>query len=422
MVRRIPAGVFTLRHTAKGVLNYEYVSPRLCEIYDLDASHVYQDANCLSDKWHPDDRAEITRIAAVARAWLQPMHVDTLLTINNEERWIRIDANPIRLPNGDTLYDGIQTDITQLKQTELELSMAASVFQHSYDSIFILDTRHTIIDANPAAMRLSGYQRPQLLGRPIAQLVPEDIATTLQRQALWQKIQAEGVWQGEVNMLARNQTLYPLQLSIIAIQNSKAVTLRYIVVGTDVSDFKNREAHLEELAHFDPLTQLPNRHLFADRLRQAMSNADRKLNTLAVCYIDLDGFKAVNDLYGHDVGDQVLQSVAARLINELRKTDTIARLGGDELVLLLNELSEPDECKPMLERLLHCIAMPMVSHDGHVINISASIGVSFYPIHADSPELLLQLSDRAMYCAKQSGKNAYRFYPTPEQDPAPAKT
>ena len=410
LVRRIPAGVFTLRQTTQGQINYEYVSPRLCEIYGLSAADIYQNPDSIGNRWHPDDRAEVIRIAAETRPWLTPMQVDARLTVNGEERWLRIDANPIRLPNGDTLYDGTQTDITAIKEAEFELSIAASVFQRSYDSIFILDAALAIVDANPSAVRLSGYERPHLLNSPINQLFPNDGHPNISHEAIWQTIQDTGVWQGQVELITANQSRYPLQLSIVPIQNSKAVTQRYIMVGTDVSAFKAREAHLEKLAHFDPLTLLPNRHLLADRLNQAMRSSSRHHKTLAVCYIDLDGFKTVNDQHGHDAGDALLQHVASRLLNELRKTDTIARIGGDELILLLNDLNHPNEAKPLLERVLHSIALPYIYTASITLRVSASIGASFYPHQSQSPEQLVQLADQAMYQAKQSGKNTYRFY------------
>lgn len=410
LVRRIPAGVFTLRQTPQGHLHYEYVSPKLCEIYALTASEIYQNPNSLSNKWYPEDRLEIIRKVTESRDWLQPIQMDVRLLLHDEERWIRINANPIRLSNGDTLYDGIQTDITQIKQAEFELSIAASVFQRSYDSIFILSTDHYIVDANPSAIRLSGYDRSQLLGAHITQLLLDGVTDVMRQQEAWHHVETQGVWQGEVQLLAANQETYPLQFSIVPIQNSKGVTLRYIAVGTDVSIFKAREAQLVKLAHFDPLTQLPNRHLLDDRIRQAISTSNRNGNLLAVCYIDLDGFKKINDKYGHDVGDQVLQSVSARLLKELRQTDTIARVGGDELVLLLNELNGPNECQALLARILQVIAMPNTDTDKPSLCISASIGVSFYPLHSRSPSLLLQFADRAMYIAKRAGKNSCHFY------------
>ncbi len=410
LVQRIPVGVFTLRRTADGMISYDYVSPRLCEIYGLQAAEIYSCPKRVSDRWHPDDQAEIARVAEETRAWLRPMRVDTRIMFNGEERWIRIEANPIRLPNGDTLYDGVQTDISEIKGNEFELALAASVFKLSYDSILILDEQHMIVDANPSVARLSGHSREELLGTSVDRLIPEGETDLTCQQAIWHTVDTTGAWQGEVNMLARNQTVRPLQLSIVPVRNSKDVILRYIVVGTDVSLLKAREARLEKLAHFDPLTQLPNRYLLADRLRQAISKADRNRNLLAVCYIDLDGFKDVNDKHGHDIGDLVLKNVSMRLMDATRKTDTIARLGGDELILLLGDLDEANECKEMLERVLQLISIPTEISEQHRIHISASIGVSFYPTDSHLPEVLVQQADRAMYVAKHSGKNNFHMY------------
>ncbi|WP_430222538.1 diguanylate cyclase domain-containing protein [Paenalcaligenes sp. Me52] len=410
LVQRIPVGVFTLRQSLDGAIMYEYVSPRLCEIYSLSDKAIYADPKVISDCWHEEDRAETIRLTAEARAWLRPMRLDTRAIINGQERWIRIESNSTRLPNGDILCDGVQTDITETRRNEFEQRIAASVFKRSYDSILILDDEHRIINANPSAIRLSGYTLSELRGHTVDLLLPPSSQAVDYQRAIWQEVMTTGAWQGEVTMHSHNQTERPLQVSIVPVRNNKGAILRYIVVGTDVSLLKAREARLERLAHFDSLTQLPNRYLLTDRLRQALSHADRNQNLLATCYVDLDGFKAVNDQYGHSIGDMLLKEVALRLTSKLRKTDTVARLGGDEMVLLLGDFKSPEDSCGLLQELLNLLAQPYQIHGLQPITVSASIGVSFYPSDATDPERLLQLADQAMYLAKQSGKNTYYFH------------
>lgn len=410
LVQRIPVGVFTLRQSLDGAIRFEYVSPRLCDMYNLSDKAIYADPKVISDCWHEEDRAETLRLIAEARAWLRPMRLDTRAIINGQERWIRIESNSTRLPNGDILCDGVQTDITESRRNEFEQRIAASVFKRSYDSILILDDQQRIINANPSAIRLSGYTLSELRGHTVDLLLPPSSQAVDYQRAIWQEVMNTGAWQGEVTMHSHNQTERPLQVSIVPVRNNKGAILRYIVVGTDVSLLKAREARLERLAHFDSLTQLPNRYLLTDRLRQALSHADRNQTLLATCYVDLDGFKAVNDQYGHSIGDMLLKEVAIRLIGKLRKTDTVARLGGDELVLLLGDLKTPDDCRAVLQELLSLLAQPYQINGLQPIVISASIGVSFYPTDTPDPERLLQLADQAMYLAKQAGKNTYYFH------------
>jgi diguanylate cyclase (GGDEF)-like protein len=176
-----------------------------------------------------------------------------------------------------------------------------------------------------------------------------------------------------------------------------------------VTERKEHERHLEQIAHYDPLTGVPNRVLLADRLSQALARAKRDKGLMAVCYLDLDGFKPVNDTYGHDVGDKVLVEISRRIKDAVREDDTVARLGGDEFVVLLVGLQMPEECAGSLHRMLERINQPIVVR-GKVLNISASIGVALYPEDEQDADTLLRHADQAMYVAKQSGKNRFHFF------------
>ena len=183
---------------------------------------------------------------------------------------------------------------------------------------------------------------------------------------------------------------------------------------TDISQFKLHEAELEHMAHFDPLTGAPNRRLLSDRLEQAIVHADRSGQSLAVSFLDLDGFKAINDQFGHVEGDRLLIGVADNLKNVLRAGDTLARLGGDEFVLLLTDIHSPEECAQVLERVLHAVAAPVVL-ENKPVSVSASIGVSLYPLDPSDADTLLRHADQAMYIAKEAGKNRYHLF-DPESD------
>ncbi len=202
-----------------------------------------------------------------------------------------------------------------------------------------------------------------------------------------------------------------LGLGAIVMLMIVAFSLRstYSRVKTSQSQMEALNDSLHSAAFHDPLTQLPNRHLLRDRLNQAVALAARSRKQVAVCYLDLDGFKAVNDQYGHDAGDILLCEIAKRLTLALRQHDTVARIGGDEFVLLITELHGPEDCRGLLDRLLIDVAQP-VDIDGHLVNVSASIGVAMSHEHGIDPVSLISLADKAMYRAKATGKNRWQLY------------
>lgn len=202
---------------------------------------------------------------------------------------------------------------------------------------------------------------------------------------------------------------YPQLLSLSVIKNTHGVVTNYVGVSTDISLLKEHEQRLEQLAHYDALTGLANRVLLAERLKLALSFSKRTQKIMAVCYLDLDGFKPINDNLGHQAGDHVLIEIAQRLNSSIRDCDTVCRLGGDEFVLVLPGLTAVEEAVVSVERVLKAIAKPLVI-DNQISYVTASIGVSLFPRDSDHDKTLLMLADQAMYQAKHCGKNKYQFY------------
>ena len=202
-----------------------------------------------------------------------------------------------------------------------------------------------------------------------------------------------------------------LQVNYLPNRDARQAVIGYYVLGTDISQIKAHEAELDRVANFDSLTHLPNRRLLSDRLQQALLRSDRNGRSTAICFLDLDGFKTINDQLGHAVGDQVLIQVARQLSTVLRADDTLARLGGDEFVLLLSDLESVSECALILERVLEATRLP-IHTEAHTLSISASIGVSLYPSDRSDPDILLRHADMAMYLAKQAGKNRFQLFDT----------
>jgi len=306
------------------------------------------------------------------------------------------------------------TDISQRKAMEDDLQLAASVFSHASEGIIITDPNARILDVNDSFVRITGYQRDETLGKNPHILQSGRHDSSFYRQ-MWQDLTQKGHWFGEIWNRHKNGEVFAEMLRINAVKNKNGKTLHYVALFTDITNQKEQQKQLEHIAHFDALTNLPNRVLLADRLAQAMAQVRRRDNQLAVAYLDLDGFKEINDEYGHDVGDDLLINIAARLHEVLREEDTVARLGGDEFVAVLVNLSTQKDCVPLLERLLSAAATPIHVGD-KVLQISGSLGVTFYPQAEliDSDQLLRQ-ADYAMYEAKQAGKNRYKLFDS-EQD------
>ena len=209
------------------------------------------------------------------------------------------------------------------------------------------------------------------------------------------------------------QNVVDAMLNISAVKNPAGKVTHYVAVYADITDLKKTQHYLEKLANFDVLTGLPNRTLLADRMDLAIARARRQEQLLAVCFLDLDGFKPINDKYGHETGDQLLMQVAHRLRAAIRADDTAARLGGDEFVLLLSNLNTVEECEIALLRVMEELTAP-IAIGGLQLAISASIGIAIYPFDDAEPDMLLRLADHAMYRAKQNGRGRFHFFDAAE--------
>jgi diguanylate cyclase (GGDEF)-like protein/PAS domain S-box-containing protein len=299
-------------------------------------------------------------------------------------------------------------DITERKRTEDQLRLTAKVFSNTLEGITITDADGNISDVNEAFCNISGYAREELIGQNPRMLQSGQQSRSFY-EAMWQTILTSGHWAGEVWNRKKNGDIYAEWLSISSIANEAGQVTHYAGIVSDITLIKHHEKQLEHIAHYDALTGIPNRALLGDRMKQATARTAREQNMMAVCYLDLDGFKPINDTMGHEAGDRVLIEIAKRIQETIRGGDTVARLGGDEFVILLAGLQRGDECSQTLNRLLAIIAEPIVTMSRPVM-VSASIGVSIYPLDDEDADTLLRHADQAMYVAKQSGKNRFHIY------------
>ncbi len=298
-------------------------------------------------------------------------------------------------------------------QNAERLSLAASVFEHANDAIFITDLDATIIEVNPAFLETTGYTREEVIGVSAHELLapPHDAEPF---NEVWMKLETAGEWHAETWLSGRNAMVFAAGLDLFAVRDERQKVMRYVGVFSDITHIMEQQQKLERMAYHDALTQLPNRVLFSDRLQQALAQNERMQSMLAVCYLDLDGFKPINDGLGHAAGDRLLVQLAQRVRNSLRAGDTLARLGGDEFALLLCGLQSPEEGCRTLARLLDVISAPYLIDEGNV-TISASAGISLSPPDEANPDILLRHADQAMYLAKLGGKNRYHLF-NPEHD------
>ncbi len=300
-------------------------------------------------------------------------------------------------------------DITERKRAEEDLRIIAGVFDNSQEGIVITDANNVFLNVNPAFTKITGYTLEEVIGKDPKMLSSGRQQDKTYYAKMWQALKQKRAWRGEIWNRRKSGEVFAELLSIAAICDDDGRVRRYVGVFSDISYLKAHEAELSQVAYYDALTGIPNRRLLADRMDQAIARAQRSGRMLFVCYLDLDGFKQVNDRCGHEAGDQLLVEVSRRLQEALRAGDTLARLGGDEFVVLFNDLAGERECCQILDRILEIIALPIVI-GSHEVAVSASIGVSFHTSANEDGDTLLRQADQAMYVAKQTGKSRYHLY------------
>ncbi|MBU1690880.1 MAG: EAL domain-containing protein [Gammaproteobacteria bacterium] len=305
-------------------------------------------------------------------------------------------------------------NITEKKAAEEELRLAASVYQNSSEGILVTDAAGIILSVNPAFTEITGYTEDEARGKKTS-LLRSDRQGPEFYHSMWETLTKEGCWRGEIWNRRKDGEVYLEWLSINRIEASDGAPFRYVAVFHDITELRRKDEEIRHQAFHDALTGLPNRALMKDRLLLALERSKREGGRLAVIFIDLDRFKAINDGLGHDVGDLLLQEVARRIKSRMRTVDTVARLGGEEFVVLMEDLRDAGDSASLAQELIAEIARPM-ELSGHAVEISASMGMAFYPEDGAKPLELMKCADLAMYAAKSAGRNTYRFFQQDMQD------
>ncbi len=345
-----------------------------------------------------------------------PQSCELQLKINNHTfLWVKFDA---------LIEQDIQiaiSDISKLKQNEAEQRLATSVFENSPNGIMVLDKNLTIVSVNSAFEIITGYSKQESIGKKM-NFLRSGRHNAQFYQEIWEKLDRDKSWHGEIWNRRKSGQIYPEWLSIAVIQNVGQNEARYVGIFSDITAKKQAEENIHHMAFFDALTELPNRSLLYDRLRQSLSQAERNLSFGALMMLDLDRFKIINDSLGHQVGDQLLQAVAQRLLDVIREEDTLSRLGGDEFVVLLTDLKKNkneaiQQATIVAEKILEVLGK-IFDINGHELQISASIGIVIYPNDASEISDIIKLADDAMYKAKNHGRNNFQFFTVDMQNEA----
>jgi diguanylate cyclase (GGDEF)-like protein/PAS domain S-box-containing protein len=299
-------------------------------------------------------------------------------------------------------------DITERKLAEEKLRLSATVLEHIADGVAVLDVQGRIVAINPAFTQITGYTEMEALGRQSGLTRAGRHDEPLYRQ-MWRDLADSGFWRGERWEKRKNGDAYLEWLTVSSVRDEKDEVTHYVCVFSDITEVKESQDKLDHLAHHDPLTGLPNRLLFHDRLQHAMVRCAREGRQLAVLFIDLDRFKNVNDTLGHHVGDELLKQVAGAIAATLREADTLARLGGDEFIVLLEDVDGSPGAGHVAEKLMALFEQP-VTVSGYELFVTGSVGISLFPGDAADLNMLVRNADVAMYQAKARGRNGYQFY------------
>ena len=359
---------------------------------------------------HPEGEKER---CAVCRA--QEAQEETVITLepdsfnNPSGKPIEATLKLVRNSNGESIAMLMSLhDLSRSRKVEERLRLSASVFENTDEGVVITDANGLIIDVNRAFSEITGYSREEVIGQNPSMWKSGRQDESFYRD-MWRSLIETGQWKGELWNRRKDGSIYPVWSSISSVNDKEGNLTHYVGVSSDISHIKQSQDELTHLAHHDALTNLPNRLLLIERLDQAVIRSKRHSTQLVLIFLDLDQFKHINDSLGHPVGDQLLQEVAGRLLAAVRQEDTVARIGGDEFVLLLEDIGSPEHAGVSAQKLISVFDQPF-RLDEHEIRGTASMGICLCPQDGDDSATLLRNADAAMYRAKEAGRNTYQFY------------
>jgi diguanylate cyclase (GGDEF)-like protein/PAS domain S-box-containing protein len=357
---------------------------------------------------HPDDRAMVESAANNATPWSGELRSNPA---NGPVRYFYAGSTAIRNHSGQVItLAGTLQDITERRQSDEKLRLAARVFDYIQDGIIVTNPKDDIVAVNTAFERSTGYSESEAIGRTPS-LLYSDRHDAAFYTGMAEVLSATGEWRGELWSRRKNGAIYPEWRTISTIRDSQDRCTGFVSIFTDLSDIKEANVQLEFLSNHDPLTHLPNRRLLNDRLQQAIDAARPGHSGVAVLLLNIDRLQRVNDSFGHAAGDALLQEIAQRLLLKLQPGDTLARPGSDEFVVVLTQFDDSNDVITQAQQLLDAVAPPF-QLCGHELSVTAGIGITIYPGDGGNASDLLKNADAALAHAKLDGRNAFRFFTT----------
>jgi diguanylate cyclase (GGDEF)-like protein/PAS domain S-box-containing protein len=389
--------------------NHLYGSEQLARLFEDDAV-LDTTFGWVVERTHPDDREALRQAYEEAIASRGPVEiVQRVIMPDGRIKYLHERGETVRDAEGRPLQlIGTAQDITEQRQAEEQLRLSAQVFEGGVEGVMITDANGRILSVNRAFTEITGYSREEALGKN-PRLLQSGMHDSAFYRRIWTSLEAAGHWRGELWDRRKSGEVFPAWFAISSVKDPEGRLTHYVAVFSDISERKAAEDRIEFLAHHDPLTGLPNRILLRDRFELALAQAARNQARVALIFLDIDHFKAVNDSLGHPAGDNLLRQVATRLKACVRASDTVCRQGGDEFLLLVVPVPDPRAASVVAEKVLQVLREP-VEIEGHALAVGASIGISVFPDDGDSFDTLLQKADMAMYEAKAAGRNGYRFF------------
>ena len=381
-------------------------NPSCVELFGFDDLESFLQTSVTERYQNPDDRkkyhTKLLRNGKVNHAVLQ------MQKENNKRLTVAVSSTLHYEDNLPVWIDSTIQDISKQQRAEERLQMNSIVFEHTLEAVVISDENYKILTVNKAFSDITGYEKKEVIGKDFDLLWCDEEDMNLQCQIILGELNQNGSWQGEVYKRHKNGHSFPAHLSVIEGEKSKD-SKHYISIFYDITYRKQSEEKLYQLAHFDTLTGLSNRHAFMHRLKESIESSTRYEQKMAVLFMELAGFKAINDQYGHDAGDEVLIATAAHLKKIIRKSDIVARMGGDEFTVIIENIKDVRSLSILAQKMIDSVSQEIKMKDS-VLRVTTSIGISIYPDDALDLESVLRHADNAMYRAKELGKNNLQFF------------
>jgi diguanylate cyclase (GGDEF)-like protein/PAS domain S-box-containing protein len=398
---QMPYGVLVVR---SGLVRF--VNPAFRRMFSLEAAAV--EGKEWNHIFHQQALDALLKVNKAAKPAKSQQHELELARSSGKKFWCQVHWCALPGSGEGENFLAYFRDASDQRAFARHLQQAAVVFASSSDAISIIDQHKRVKLVNNAFCSMTGFRNEEIIGRN-AMLLGAEQKDIKQLEKIWAIVESKGAWQGEVWKRRRDGSRYPEWMSVTAVRSKSGEVTEYVVIANDMTERKQAEDRIRYQANFDPLTDLPNRNLFMDRLRQGIERAKRDRTLLAVLFIDLDRFKYINDSFGHGVGDLLLVKVAEILKGCVRTSDTIARFGGDEFAIILSPVYGARNAGRVAANILERLSRP-IDLDGYEAVTGGSIGVSLFPTDGGDAETLVKNADSAMYRAKERGRNTYQFY------------